>query len=531
MRALRSCSFLSLITLAITPSLFAMNLDGSGHYALRGESLVAPQASSSRGLHQAIEHSFLLDGEVRFNDKSSFFMGFTFLEDESYLGDTFTSEACQAGNNDECYPDGREPRYEPYTPRIKKAYVRYAFDYFIVEAGRRGRDWGLGLYLDSGKSPFSRQASIYDGISFDINLQKTQTMSLTFGADKISETGAIIGEGKTQANSPSNRFDDVDQLFVAIEYDDQKGKSSSQLKKQVGIYVAKLMSSGELEKGGSKTDLNILDVYLDLTYQSIQLKNEALLNFGKSADPNSIRLGGAKYNQDDEPATNTYSSNIGIASQLDWTLDHSGGLLGPAAYKRGDLIRHLWVTGFAYAPGDSDGYYSDRTKVEPGEEDAKTKALSISKRKKTARGLAFHKNYKPALLLFNGKKESTDMNVDGVFHSQRLLNTQLFYTGYRYENMQAGDFEIRLLTASLLEGMPSDVKEYYASLPKDEKKPVGFYGQDLGYELDLMFARSIESDVELGIAAGILLPGKAWQVSNEKAKLSYTVQTSLGFRF
>ncbi len=509
----------------------SLNLDGSGHYAVRGETLVAPAASEARGLYQAIEHSARLNAEARFNDRSSFIMELGFLPSESHLGDDFTSKACEAGQDDECYPNTQEPSYKPYQPSISKAYISYGFDYFILETGRRGRDWGLGIFLDSGKGPFAKQASIYDGISLDINLQKTQSLGFKIGYDKIAETGATIGEGVTANNGPSNKFDDVDQIFFAIEYDDQKGKNSSQLKKKVGIYAAKAYTSEEVEKGGAKTDLNNLDIYLDLNYQALALRNEALLTHGKTADPNTIYLGGAKKDKDEEPAVNHVSS-IALASELDWILSHSGGVLGPIAYKRGDLIRHMMRFGFAYAPGDSDGYYSDRREFEASDPaDAKNKALSIRNREQTARGMAFHKNYKPALILFNGKKDAYDLNIDGIFDNQRLMNTQLFYLGYRYENMQSGDIELRLLTASLIETMPKAVKDYYNSLPDDAKKPVGYYGRSLGWELDATYTKAIETDVELGLGAGILLPGKAWQVSSRQAKLSYTVQSSLTFQF
>ena len=57
-----------------TFSLEAFFLTGSGHYSVRGEMRSAPGMAGDRGTHQAIEQSFRLLGEARFNERSSFFL-------------------------------------------------------------------------------------------------------------------------------------------------------------------------------------------------------------------------------------------------------------------------------------------------------------------------------------------------------------------------------------------------------------------------------------------------------------------------
>ena len=51
----------------------ALFLDGEGYYGVRGETRFAPGMAKDRGTHQAIDQTFMLKGEARLNDQSSFF--------------------------------------------------------------------------------------------------------------------------------------------------------------------------------------------------------------------------------------------------------------------------------------------------------------------------------------------------------------------------------------------------------------------------------------------------------------------------
>ena len=93
-------------------------------------------------------------------------------------------------------------------------------DFCLLTGGRRGRDWGMGMILDSGKDPFDTDASIYDGVTCDINIQKSQTLGFSFGYDKITETGATVltsSEADSTTYGPTNKNDDLDQIFVTLE--------------------------------------------------------------------------------------------------------------------------------------------------------------------------------------------------------------------------------------------------------------------------------------------------------------------------
>ena len=138
--------------------------DGKGHYALRPEYRHAPGASSKRGTHQGTDQSFRLEVEARSHDKLSLFSELRILPqlNGNFMGTTphmpFTGE--------EKAQNISHPGYQSLEPHLTQVYAQYATDSFILKAGRRGRDWGLGLFLDSGKNPFSNAMNVYDGVTF-----------------------------------------------------------------------------------------------------------------------------------------------------------------------------------------------------------------------------------------------------------------------------------------------------------------------------------------------------------------------------
>lgn len=510
-------SFAAFFTATFAHAIF---LDGEGHYALRGETRTAPGASGRRGLHQAIDQSFRLIGEGRLNEKSSMFLELRLFDDErsAYLGDLAHPEQCEKNTDCSSSPQNTShPGYHPYIPKATQAYIRYASDYCIVEAGRRPRSWGMGLFLDAGDEPFSTSHSIFDGISCDINMQKSQTLGISFGFDKLAETGRTVDKERedTITHGPSLPHDDVNQFFLAIEHDDRKTNAGSSVTKHVGIYAAKILS-GPVSKGGLGTDMTFVDLYTGFFIGNIAMQSEVLFRLGKSADPSTTRLGGARYYRDG-PAENKMQS-IGGTLQAEWTFAKSGSSIGPEEFGRGNATQHQIFGGYTYAPGDSNGYY-----------EGSDESVGILRRPDQAKAIAFHQNFSPALILFNGRKEIDDLAIDGVFDPSRIMNAQLFNFGYRYKDLAFGHFEVQLITASLNETIPNDVYEYYRLRPT---KLIGYYDTDLGWELDLKYWRQFGRELDVGIGGAYLLAGKAWQTHQDhKPTPNMLLQTYLSFNF
>ncbi len=551
------CLLLAVPALLLTAtSASAFFVDGDGHYALRGETQTAPGFQKNTGTFQAIEQSFRLKGEARVNDQSSLFLEFHLFDDprNAYLGDKPDPRNCKDSQKNPAspekgtpceYQDSSEPHYKPYIPQVTKAYVRYAFDYCIVEAGRRGRDWGLGIFLDSGSKPFATDASTFDGVTCDINIQKTQTLGLTVGYDKLQESGAEA-DPKDQATStrnfgPADSGDDLDQYFFTIQYDDRKANAGAAFTKQVGVYFAQI-TSRQLNKpggggdGGSSTDLKYLDLYTGFFFADLSLRNEILFRMGKSGDPNWRYYGGLGL-EGGASAVNKLAS-IGIAGELDWTISRSGAAIGPAEYNKGDASRHAIFLDYAYAPGDSDG---DGYKVDPQTRNDKVNAM------------AFNRNYKPALLLFNQHPQQDKMIVDGQFNPSRVENATVFATGYRYESMGIGNIEAKLITATLNNTTITDTERVEIekraahnanptndpALPPSQEgtralnsRPAGFFGKSLGYELDFAYTYRVGREADLGAAMGAALPGTAWRVDKTTKPVNdFVLQTFAAFHF
>lgn len=514
---------------ALSTSAFAFFLDGSGHYGVRGFTIVDPASSPARGMPQAIEQSFRLLGEVRSGDSASFFAELRLFPDprNAYLGDHGQPSTCNGRDSDPDNPDCKkkiqsvtDTGYSWITPKVTQFYMRYAFDYCILEAGRRPRDWGMGIFLDSGTRPFSVTSSTFDGISCTINLQKFQDLGFSFGYDKLAETGSLIRSvpGKDPNPGPDSPSDDVDQYFLSIELDDRKTRPNSSFNKQIGIYAANIKSS-EVKKGGMNTDLSFADLYLGLYFPRFTFKNEFLFRLGSTADPNARSLGGAYSNSSGEVASNKLNA-IGLAGTLEFLMS------GPSVSSQVPYIgltgsRHTSFFEYAIAPGDKDGYYSEKTDA--------SSAISNTKRDQNATAMAFNSNFTPALILFNGRSQIDDLKVDGVFDPKRIMNAQVYSLGYRFENKDYGNIESKIVTALLGQSAPSDVKSYHASR---ENKPIGYYGRNLGYELDLKYWKTFTGGIDASLAAGTLMPGAAWRTREDQNPVtSYIFQAGLVYNF
>ncbi len=207
--------------------------------------------------------------------------------------------------------------------------------------------------------------------------------------------------------------------------------------------------------------------------------------------------------------------SIALAGSLEYFLSRSGAYLGPKEYNQGNATSHSIFAGYAYAPGDADGYSAEYP--DPNN--------PVSPRDKKVSAFAFHPNFKPGLLLFNGRKKSDSMRIDGVFDPYRVVNATVFNTGYRYQSVENGNFEAKLVTAKLNEAMPTSIKDGGGT-------GVGANGDNLGFELDLSYTRALGKEMEFGFAGAIGLPGNAWETSTDaKIESSYLLQSHVTFNF
>ena len=78
--------------LSVSVAAHAFTVDGSGHYAVRGEWQNNPGMNGGTGLHQAIAQSCRLLGEARANDKGSFFLELRIFEPNGQRSEEHTSE-------------------------------------------------------------------------------------------------------------------------------------------------------------------------------------------------------------------------------------------------------------------------------------------------------------------------------------------------------------------------------------------------------------------------------------------------------
>lgn len=525
-------SIVCMTVLGLSTQASAIFIDGHGYYGIRGEARTKPENIPASSAHQTIDQFFRLDTELRVNDKTSAFVEFKIFDDEreSYMGDTAQTQPCPSGgapsaNCPMTQQSSTEPHYKPYEPKIRKVYAKYSTDYCLLTAGRRGRQWGMGLFLDDGTKPFTTDASVYDGVTCDINIQKSQTLGFSVGYDKISETGgSVLNTGNpNRAYGATDNGDDLDQLFLTIEYNDHRVNAGKGFSKQIGIYFANIIG-GE----NTKTDIKLADLYLNFLISDFVWQNEVYFRLGKSADPSFALLGGARsLDEGVDTAGNRNSSRvlndtqaIALAGSLEYFLSRSGTYAGPKEYNQGNAISHSLFFDYAYAPGDKDGYRSEYT--DPN-------ATVASPRDTTVAAVAFHRNFKPALLLFNGRKKNDNLRIDGIYDPYRVMNATVFGAGYRYKSLEAGNFEAKFVTASLNEAMPDDVKATYATA---SNKPTGYYGTSLGYELDLSYSRYLGNDFEFGLAGAIGIPGDAQRIYADKDAVNdYMLQGYALFKF
>jgi hypothetical protein len=523
----------------------AGSLGATGHYGARGVTKLKPGFGAGNGEYQAVEQSFTSNLEFRANDQTSVFTRFTLFPSyqESYLGDQSSPQDCSKSgetlSGKDCegsHQDPSNPAYSSLLPRVTEAWAQYAFDYCLLQVGRRPRDWGVGMFLNSGHGPFETDGSVFDGVSCDVNVQKSQTLGFSFGYDKLSETGGTADptSGVGGSFGPYSSTDDLDQYFFTIKYDDRKANAGAPFTRTIGIYFANSTSKKNNKKdpdspddaaslAALQTDVKFVDLFLGFYLSDLFSENELLFRLGKSADPSWSRYGGRSsvVNYDSPGKSDIYRNNInafGLAGKTEYVVSKSGASAGPEEFNTGNLTTHSMFLSYAYAPGDADGYFDD---IDPNDETSR-----LNKRDSAATAMAFHKNYKPTLLLFNDRFGQREMRVDGAYDPERVMNAVVVGLGYDYRSQVNGDFEFRLIGAAQDQGMPESVKSEQraaaaaASSDDNFQYDVGYAGTMLGYEVDLIYKKSFARDFTVGGSFAYVIPGAAFDVYKGKGKAS-----------
>ena len=512
--------------------------DGSGHYGLLGEFRNRPVFGGDR--YQAVRQSFSFLGEVRHHDRLSMFLELRLFPEplDALLGDRPQPRICPRRYDSEGKPlpqsdcqgehqDITAPAYEQLLPRITQAYVRYSFEYCLLEVGRRGRDWGLGMFLDSGQQPFARQQSVFDGVTCHVNIQKNQVLGFSLGYDLLAETGTYVSlpshypyeqeQPEEQTFGVTSNDDDIHQLFFTIEYDNREAADNSGFSRVTGGYFASIFAEN------SDISVKFFDLYAALFYKQFSFRNELLFRLGDSADPSWHLLGGKR--GDVGEAVSNKVNAIAVAGDLAWEFYRVGTAVDKTQNNQRPQQTHTVKLEYVIAPGDADGYYRDLSSEEEDEDNI----LAMSKRNTKAAALALHKNFNPAMIFFNEVDTShADQRIAGIFDPYQLVNVYLLALSYRYENFIWGNVELKLISGQLQHGVNDEVKGYYED---KDTKPIGYYGKDLGFEVDLKYTYSIGQELELGVAAAMAFLGDAWQTSKDKPEQNFLVQSSVAFNF
>ena len=527
--------------LGVASTSYGVFLDATGHYGLLGE--LRSRSAFGDKRYQAIRHSFSLLSEARHNDRLSLFLEMRLFPNQrtAFLGDRAQPRQCAPrydedghllppGDCEGEHQDISAPAYQQLLPRITQAYVRYSFEYCLLEVGRRGRDWGIGMFLDSGRQPFAVQQSVYDGVTCHVNVDKNQALGFSIGYDMLAETGTYISvpaHYPSKQENPEERYfgavrgdDDIHQVFFTIEYDNRETADNSGFSRVTGGYFASIFTEN------SDISVKFFDLYVALFYKGFSAQNEFLFRLGTSNDPSWHLLGGRR--GDVGHAVRNKLNAIAVAGNLAWEFHQVGTAVDKTQNRQRPQQRHTLLLDYVVAPGDADGYYRDLSEQEEKDEEARQK-LAVNNRNSDVGAIALHQNFNPALIFFNAAHaEHTDLRMAGVFDPYQLVNVYLFALGYRYENFIWGDVEVKFITGQLQKGINKAAKEYY----KDkETQPIGYHGKELGYELDIKYNYRFDQELEVGLAAAVAIPGKAWKMSDQAPKQNFLVQTSVAFNF
>ena len=173
---------------------------------------------------------------------------------------------------------------------------------------------------------------------------------------------------------------------------------------------------------------------------------------------------------------------------------------------------------YAIAPGDEHGYFPEYADN-----------FSDSSRDTTVKAVAFHRNFKPAMILFNGKSDTDSTRIDGVFDPYRVMNATVLSLGYRYKSLENGNFELKLISANLSKTLSDESKALYTDV---NARPIGYHGTNLGTELNLSYNKSLGQGLELGISGAYAKGGDAWKTKDSEDPADNSlVQGHVAFSF
>lgn len=458
---------------------FSYFLTGSGHYGARPEFRTNPDMKPN-GNYFSLNQSFRLLGEFKANDRASFFAELRLFENprEAKLGDGMS-------DSNVFYP-----AYKFFQPRISKLYMKYMTDYAVFEVGRRPRSWAQGLLYDAGDKPFSSRGSVFDGVTASLNPSMSQSLGFMAGYDLLQDS--------TDTKKPTAYFH---QIFGAVYYDTIKLGGSKPVATNTGLYFAHMFdSASEADRNVVfPSSLSFFDAYFNFDFRRINLewKNEILGVWGK-ADPSRLLKFGAK-----ESGESENFGSLSFATYLGFTFGESGSYHGPRQFAKGDYKRSVVFFDFVFLPGSSEG--------------AKEPAKRDSGHVTAYNG---NENFKKTLILFNAKPSldsDSSMKVDGIFDPYRMMNVHFYSLGYRYEDLNIGNFEFRLSHARFQKN--HDVADRVGNAKN---------GKSLGIEGDLSYSISFGQDVTVGADLGLFIPGKGLTSDKEAANI-FLAQASVIF--
>ena len=151
-----------------------------------------------------------------------------------------------------------------------------------------------------------------------------------------------------------------------------------------------------------------------------------------------------------------------------------------------------------------------------------------AKRDEKAGAFSFHRNFKPALILFNERTYSDRFKVDGVFDPGKVTNAFVLGLSYRYESMKYGFGKIKFIMANMIEEMPESVKAAQAA---DPIKQIGYAGKDLGLEVDLNYTYKWGENIEAGVDLAYALAGEAFNIEEDSKTDTYLISVFAGYKF
>jgi len=334
-----------------------------------------------------------------------------------------------------------------------------------------------------------------------MNLTSSQTLGFEVGYDKLQETSRVAG-----LNSGAvSRADDLSQVYLSVELDDRHVGSAGNFRKHIGLYGSWIF--GER----NETDIQYIDLYTALYYKGFSFANEFVFRLGESKSPVLTEFGG-RGNQTNGDAISKSAESVAFAGYFDYVFLESGDTEAPNRFNKGTASRHGVRLEYAVAPGDADGYY------DPDD----------SERDDRAAAFAFHRNFRPAQILFRERNYSDDTIEPGAFDPGRLLNAYVLGLSYRYEDMKLGNFKLKVLTASMIEGIPDSVKTAQAG---QAIKSYGYEGKDLGFEIDFNYTYKWGENIEAGLDAAYAIAGKAFEVQDDQLTDSFLVSVFAGYKF